>query len=89
MSISGTVFVQPASSSLYTSLHPHFPNTSGGLGALQARFHQPISGSDAEAGAEGYEEESTEGLQPRPGAGSQGGKTQREEELHHPGSTQW
>lgn len=69
---------------VYLTLH-----TSGGLGALQARLHQPISGSGEEAGAEDFETESIEGLQSRLGAGLQGGKMQTKEELHNTRSTQW
>lgn len=69
---------------VYLILH-----TSGGLGALQARLHQPISGSGEEAGAEDFETESIEGLQSRLGAGPQGGKMQTKEELHNTRSAQW
>lgn len=82
--MSCTVFVSAASSSLYTSLSPP---TSGGSGALQARLHQPISGTGEEVRAEGCEKESPAGLQSRPGAGPQGGSMQTKEELHHTGPT--
>lgn len=59
----------------------------GGFGALQARFHQPISGSGEEVRTEGSEKERAAGLQSRPGAGPQGGSIQTKEELHHTGST--
>lgn len=80
----------PVPGKLLTPLLCFATATSGGLGALQARFHQPIPGSHAAAGAEGHEKASTEGFQ-EPGAaeGSQGGETQRAEELHHPRPAEW
>lgn len=74
-------------SSKQLTVYLPLPPTSGGSGALQARLHQPISGTGEEVRAEGCEKESPAGLQSRPGAGPQGGSMQTKEELHHTGPT--
>lgn len=80
ISVYGLYYIRPTSKQL--TVYIPLP-TPGGFGALPARLHQPIAGSGEEVGAEGYEKESTAGLQSGHGAGHQRGSIQTKEELYH------
>lgn len=77
--------VQPTNATLIVS-----PPSPGGFRAFQARFHQPISGSGEEDGAEGDEAQIFERNQARHlSTRTPGEKVQTKEELHKTRSTQW